>query len=100
MELSCMEQPFLNYAVVTSGYIYTSLTNLYRAGVSSDLKFEFWAGTGGAHVDDGSLSYKMPIFLVHWAGIWKQLDGKTAELPYVELWQHYRNLNFTLTVPL
>ena len=85
MELDCMEQPFLNYLVVTSGYIYTSLLQLLATGVAPDVKLEWWAGRPAGRVERGTLydPNGAPIFLVHWAGCWKSL-------PYKKLWEFYR----------
>lgn len=91
MELMCMEQPFLNYLVVTSGYAYTSLLVLRTAGLAPDAKLEFWAGIPDARFDNGKFHspYGLPVFLVHWAGKWQNL-ANIDELPYRELWEFYR----------
>jgi hypothetical protein len=91
MELLCMEQPFLNYLVVTSGYAYTSLLALRNAGLAPEAKLEFWAGIPDARVDNGKLvsPFDVPVFLVHWAGKWQNL-AHIDELPYRELWEFYR----------
>jgi hypothetical protein len=85
MELDCMEQPFLNYLIVTSGYSHTSLLQLLIAGIAPAAKLEWWAGMAGARVDGGKIYHPdgLPIFLVHWAGCWKSR-------PYKELWDFYR----------
>jgi len=91
MELFCMEQPFLNYLVVTSGYPFTSLLVLRNAGLAPDAKLEFWAGLPDARVENGKLHspHGVPIFLVHWAGKWQNL-ANMDELPYRDLWNFYR----------
>jgi hypothetical protein len=91
MELMTMEQPFLNYLVVTSGYVYTSLLVLRNAGISDTTRLEFWAGLPNGLVKDGKIHVPedWPIFLVHWAGIWYHIDGPDG-LPYKELWDFYR----------
>lgn len=91
MELFCMEQPFLNYLIVTSGIEYSSLTNMSHSLDSNEFRFECWAGTSGGIVRDGSfyIPGKDKFFLVHWAGLWqKDLD----RIPYRDLWLFYRNL--------
>lgn len=92
MELGCMEQAFLNYLIVTSNFNYGSLVTFYQSGVNRRLKFEWWAGNPGAMVNGGKLKLRRgpPIFLVHWAGLWQKGNGSLAELPYKELWEHYR----------
>lgn len=92
MELLCMEQPFLNYLVVTSGYTFTSLLTLNDAGISPGIPLEFWAGTPGARVEGGKISspWDRPVFLVHWAGIWQSCND-LDKLPYRELWEYYRH---------
>jgi len=92
MELSCMEQPFLNYLIVTSGYRYTSLLRLKLTGVVPDAKLEWWGGSTGGNVDGGKLypPFAGKIFLVHWAGVWKEIAASGKKLPYHELWSFYR----------
>ena len=93
MELECMEQPFLNYLVVTSGYSYTSLLQLYIYGLAPNVRLEWWAGTPGGHVEGGTMHSPEgcpSIFLVHWAGKWKESGGSSEGLPYKELWDFYR----------
>lgn len=92
MELGCMEQPFLNYLVVTSGYKYTSLLKLLKSGTSAEACVEWWAGTPGGPVDNGKIIHPdgSHVFLVHWAGIWQQKDSSSAEFPYKDLWEFYR----------
>ena len=93
MELDCMEQPFLNYLVVTSGYAYTSLLQLYIDGLAPNVSLEWWAGTPGARVEGGKMYSPEgcpPVFLVHWAGKWKESGGSSDGLDYKELWDFYR----------
>lgn len=92
MELSCMEQPFLNYLVVTSGYSYTSLLRLLMIGVAPTVSLEWWAGTPDGRVEAGKLydPRGAKVFLVHWAGFWKKAGGSSIGLPYKELWEFYR----------
>jgi hypothetical protein len=86
-----MEQPFLNYLAVTSGYPFTSLLVLRNAGLAPEAKLEFWAGSPDARVDNGKLypEHGLPVFLVHWAGKWQHL-ANIDELPYRSLWEFYR----------
>lgn len=92
MELFFGEQSFLNYLVVTSGYAYTSFTTLHASGVALPTQFVFWAGNPGGRVEGGKLHFRddVPIFLLHWTGIWQKIAGLVDELPYRELWEHYR----------
>ncbi|KQV35405.1 hypothetical protein [Massilia sp. Root335] len=92
MELHCMEQPFLNYLVVTSGYSYASLLTLRLMGIAPTAKLEWWGGQEGATVDNGKLYPPggEPIFLVHWAGIWQEASASGKSLPYQALWDFYR----------
>jgi hypothetical protein len=92
MELDCMEQPFLNYLVVTSGYVYTSLLQLLMVGLAPKVPLEWWAGTPGGQVVGGKLydPKGAGVFLVHWAGLWKRSAGSSAATPYKELWDFYR----------
>jgi hypothetical protein len=92
MVLHCMEQPFLNFLVVTSGYSYTSLLTLRLRGVVPAAKLEWWGGLEGATVDGGKLFPPggEPVFLVHWAGIWREASESGKDLPYQSLWNFYR----------
>ncbi|MFS2015415.1 hypothetical protein ACEN88_02425 [Massilia sp. CT11-108] len=92
MELECMEQPFLNYLIVTSGYSYTSLLQLLMVGIAPTVSLEWWAGTPNGRVDGGKLydPRGAGVFLVHWAGFWKKSGGSSIGLPYKELWDFYR----------
>lgn len=114
MTLFCMEQPLLNYLIVTSGRRYTSLLVLTGIKGHAGIMLEFWAGLKGAQVEDGQLvlgGQRAPILLVHWAGEWKPrrsdhfIDGLRRLLrlrderpavrrfmPYRKLWQYYRAL--------
>jgi hypothetical protein len=100
MVLHCMEQPFLNYLVVTSGYKYTSLWRLHMSGIVPDVKIEWWAGNGDATVSDGKLYSPtgVPVFLVHWAGIWHQAGELGHPVPYKELWNFYRRHDVAVDV--
>lgn len=107
MELLCAEQPLLNYLLVTSGLRLQSLTNLGPAYPQ-----EFYGGTPGATVSNGTLRYAgdTPLF-VHWPGVWSSpwywepwrklsvLLGRrprgseaiTPRLPYRKLWSYHFN---------
>lgn len=102
MELHCMEQPFLNYLVVTSGYRYTSLLALRLNGTAPDVAAEFWAGIPGARVKGGMLHdlHGKPVFLVHWAGIWQNSDSASQDFPYKDLWDYYRRSDIPSEVPV
>jgi hypothetical protein len=92
MELGCMEQPFLNYLVVSSGYAYTSLLVLRSHGALPSAPLEWWAGLPDGQVDGGKLYTPCgtPIFLVHWAGFSRSYKDLGNELPYKALWNFYR----------
>ena len=64
MVLLCIEQPLLNYLFVTSGRRITSLSRLGPC-----MPQEWYAGRGGALLQDGQLRFKgrSPLF-VHWPG--------------------------------
>jgi len=94
MELDCMEQPFLNYLVVTSGYRFNSLLQLHLSGVSPAAKLEWWAGIPGGRVDGGKLYHPQgahTYFLMHWAGCFKSL-------PYKDLFDFYRRPDIAANV--
>lgn len=111
MELYCMEQPFLNYLIVTSGRPYSSILTLTR-----DVA-DVWAGTKGGQIKDGKIFFKNrfrpgPVFL-EWSGEWQprrfdrylyrllrllRIKSEDEEpiprffMPYRILWKHYRYL--------
>jgi len=112
MELSCTEQPLLNYLIVTSGLRITSLGVLrqkYR-----ETPTEVWAGSKAITIIKGRAFQRWPeapIFLMHWAGKWQpnDRDRKRSALlnkfgldripspishymPYKSLWKYYRYL--------
>ncbi|MEO8239018.1 MAG: hypothetical protein ABI576_13010 [Flavobacterium sp.] len=99
MVLFCMEQPFLNYLIVTSGYNYGSLLRFlitdFSTGNNRGVKLEFWAGLPGGIVEKGKLlnPNRHPLFLIHWAGVWRENDGDLTKIPYQKLWEYYRNLD-------
>ena len=114
MQLSCKEQSFLNYLIVTSGRTYTSLLRLAHAKGSRRILFEHWAGIKGLDVVDGRImenGKQAPVLLVHWAGEWqprlidrfvsplrkllrfrksKNTMGVRLFMPNKELWEYYR----------
>jgi len=119
MQLSCKEQPFLNYLIVTSGRPYTSLLRLAHTKGSRRIFFEHWAGTKGLEVVDGQMmenGKQAPVLLVHWAGEWQprtidrfilplrkllpfrknnSVRALRLSMPYRELWEYYRFLDDT-----
>jgi hypothetical protein len=110
MVLFCVEQPFMNYLVVTSGKPYTSLWALAERR-SIDIPFEKW---GGDHLKLQGMEYcrtaENRVFMIHWAGVWRpsvlerfaydvahKLGIRLAERPAVrrfmpnrKLWDYYR----------
>lgn len=95
MELMCMEQPFLNYLIVTSNHRYGSLLMLRISGLAPEAKLEMWAGNPQGVTAGGTLEVpNFPeIFLLHWAGIWQSNNGSLSDLPYKDIWNHYRHLS-------
>ena len=86
MQLLCMEQPFLNYLMVTSGHAYTSL-NVLRGKFAVSVPCEIWAGLDLHNGKDG-LPKEPDICFVHWAGIWQQGVHRTDPT-----WQYYHALH-------
>lgn len=99
MQLLCMEQPFLNYLIVTSGYNYGSLLSFYNwdilNGNNSGVELEYWAGLPGGKIKKGTFiaPEKRPTFLLHWAGVWRNNNEDLTSIPYSNIWNYYRNLN-------
>jgi hypothetical protein len=115
MALSCKEQPFLNYLIVTSGLRYSSLYVIARSqGASNwerDIPLERWAGTRMARAASRQADVPSKTLIVHWAGLWQptRMDklriilyrglglGAYADPPsvrralrYGNLWRYYR----------
>jgi hypothetical protein len=92
MELLCREQPLLNYLIVTSGRPYSSLWSIAQATADPDIPQEQWAGHEIGHVESGRLipSQVKRVLLVHWAGEWLRARTEGGEIPYHDLWRHYR----------
>ncbi|BCJ58149.1 hypothetical protein [Micromonospora endophytica] len=92
MELLCREQPLLNYLIVTSGQPYSSLSRIAEETNDPDIPQEQWAGLDIGRVEAGRLvpSRVSRVLLVHWAGEWERVRAQGGQLPYHELWQHYR----------
>ena len=92
MRLDCMEQPLLNYLIVTSRSEYSSLIDLKFRGVCPDLPLEQWAGYPGATSHDfRNVCYQgFDRSHIHWAGSWKLANGNAREIPYGDIWNHYR----------
>ena len=82
MELSCAEQPLLNYLIITSGMRYTSLYELNACSPGRTLALEAWAGASRI-ADVVELNGKFSLFekgtrrkisrvlFVHWASSWR-----------------------------
>lgn len=121
MQLSCQEQPLLNYLMVTSGNSYTSLSNLRQNPEHNQIKGEFWAGSKGGFPFRGKLFFPFNnsqelILLVHWAGEWQtqKIDYRIHKILYLlklsrvpnpairyfmkykRLWQYYRYLKYEI----
>ncbi|MGY3519423.1 hypothetical protein [Micromonospora haikouensis] len=93
MELSCYEQPLLNYLIVTAGGGYGSLLAVAAATGSWRIPLERWAGDPSLSVRDGRVvGSRTPSLLMHWAGEWARARATGRQIPYVELWKHYRRL--------
>ena len=92
MELLCMEQPFLNYLMVTSGRRLSSLRSI-RQRFQVDIPLACWAGEPGGKAVNGRFEGPVdnPVLLVHWAGLWRSLAQNQAEqMPLLDLWKFYR----------
>jgi hypothetical protein len=111
MVLFCIEQPFLNFLVVTSKRPYESLTNIVEETHATNLPLEKWAGEKMTVVrkENCRTSDGENILLVHWAGEWRPkgmeewLYGALRKLGYKgwlpsvrlflrhgRLWRYYR----------
>jgi hypothetical protein len=72
MVLFCVEQPFLNFLVVTSGKPYTSITNVIAETNATYLPMEKWGGEKLKILrKENCRTSDENVLLVHWAGEWR-----------------------------
>jgi hypothetical protein len=116
MELGCIDQPFINYLIVTSKKRFTSLYVLLDSPLYPENYIEFWAGNKKSDlmkdfqtIQNGKLR---DIFLIHWAGEWqlkkneirlfnilsmlkirKKIWSVSIFMPFRKLWKEYRYIN-------
>jgi hypothetical protein len=83
MELTCAEQAFLNYLIVTSGKRYSSLRTIARETNRKDIPLHIWSG--GFNGDLLQLD-RVPL-VIHWAGEWQR--GEHLRSP---VWNYFRQL--------
>lgn len=111
LELHCIEQPFLNYLVVTSGKSFTSLWNIMVETRARNLPIEMWAGEKLRVLrTENCCTPQCNVLLVHWAGEWQPTErekrlyeflrrlGYKGPLPTMRifmknrrLWRYYRH---------
>jgi hypothetical protein len=112
MVLFCVEQPFLNYLVVTSGKLYSSITNIRSTTGLMQIPVEKWAGE---KIDllrfENCRTPEENVLLVHWAGEWQPTALEVKVHSFLRkcgfrggpprrrwfmrngrLWRYYRNL--------
>lgn len=115
MELSCKEQPLLNYLMVTSGLTFSSLWNLGGTEWCPENYVEYWAGNGSKSLKKGFTTEckgeMREVFLIHWAGVWqlrrseiqafawlstlrlkKRIWAVSIFIPLRKIWHSYRYL--------
>jgi hypothetical protein len=99
MELMCMEQPLLNYLMVTSGRPYTSLRRLNWENPCARFPEERWAGGPVGLIRNGQVVYPPHprVVLVHWAGQWQNRERQ--DVPHYELWRYYHEMEYTGSHP-
>jgi len=113
MELSCLEQAFLNYLIVTSGKKHTSLFTLIDSDLYTEKYLECWGGEkiikirGELYKTENHALYK--ILFIHWAGLWqkqkidyqlfrilkgiglaKEIWQVSLKMPKKGIWKRYR----------
>jgi len=88
-----IDQPFLNYYIVTSNIRYSSLYSIFLNNRSSDIPLERWGGRDlGPSADGRLLRHWFPrTLLVHWAGEWRKAKVEGREIRNYELWSFYRS---------
>ena len=92
MQFKCLEQPFLNFLVVTSGRSYTSLTLLARDEKVRKVMIEYWGGDTNGKIRNGKMYVNagQQVLFVHWAGIWRLRD----QMPNKKIWDYYRKMDW------
>jgi hypothetical protein len=95
MQLDCVEQPFLNYLIVTSGLRYSSLHAIFLESPSISIPLERWGGSLIKTIDKGKVILpKYPrTFFVHWAGEWRRARAEGTQIINYDLWRFYREMN-------
>lgn len=90
MQLECMEQPFLNYLIVTAGKPYTSLCVLGEFGRDRKVLYEYWGGESVGEIRNGKMYRRTggQICFIHWAGVWRLKD----QMPNKKIWDYFRNM--------
>lgn len=111
MELLCIEQPFLNYLVVTSGKSFNSISNLLVEKCARHYPVEKWGGEKFKLLRmENCCTPQHNVLLVHWAGQWQPTErerrcydllrklGYKGSLPTMRLfmrnrrlWRYYRH---------
>jgi hypothetical protein len=117
MELSCYEQPLLNFFFLRSGARYTSLNRMVTpaAGAKPDIRKqgdfdrripqEAWAGDPNhLFLPDGRSYYQgieTDILFLHWAGQWRDRQSGLLrrDIPFKEIWNRFR-LGYSPTIPM
>ena len=120
MELSCMEQPFINYLIVTSNKKHTSLYKLLDSNIYPENYVEFWAGRKKKYFMKNMQTIQddiiRDVFFMHWAGVWqknskdfkifkimkflkirKTIWPTSIFMPFRKLWKYYRYLDLNKT---
>jgi hypothetical protein len=95
MELHCVEQPFLNYLVVTSGKSHDSIWNIVVKTGATHLPIEMWAGAKCRFLRFENCRTPLHnILFVHWAGEWQ-----VTASPEWRLYEFLRKLGYKGPLP-
>ncbi len=90
MALEYLDQPLLNYLIITAAVRYTSLLSLNRQHRPSLLPLVVWSGVYQEHV----LRARPLPLLIHWAGEWH-----THKHEENTLWKSFREARRTQSLP-
>lgn len=111
LELKCVEQPFLNYLVVTSGRSFDSIWNISMETCATHYPVERWGGQRYAFLRyENCCTPEHNVLFVHWAGEWQvtprerrvydflrkvgyrgPLPSMRLFMPNRRLWRYYRH---------
>jgi hypothetical protein len=89
-----IDQPFLNFLIVTSATSYSSLYSIFLKDRATLFPLERWGGRDLGAVEQGRLldSRFTHTLFVHWAGEWRAAQSESRQIHNFKLWEFYRQM--------